>query len=200
MAEAVNHGAEAITVEMRAEVIRTIAVRGERRRGALDRPEVGSEPAATWWTATRPSRSTATSTRRPAACAPTRPGTSTWHVDGLPSTCTCTAPHAARRHDGGELHRLHDAAGRHVRRPGRRRRHPRHRSGGRLVRGTVRDGGEDGLGHRRRDAAGHGPSGDRARVRGGAATSARRCSAGRCTRRRRAAFCSCTGCGTGCAT
>ena len=46
MAEAVNHGAEAITVEMRAEVIRTIAVRGERRRGALDRLEVGSEPAS----------------------------------------------------------------------------------------------------------------------------------------------------------
>ena len=46
MAEAVNHGAEPITVEMRAEVIRTIAVRGERRRGALDRLEVGSDPAS----------------------------------------------------------------------------------------------------------------------------------------------------------
>ena len=46
MAEAVTHGAEAITVEMRAEVIRTIAVRGERRRGALDRLEVGPEPAS----------------------------------------------------------------------------------------------------------------------------------------------------------
>lgn len=41
-----TQGSEPITVEMRAEVIRTIAVRGERRRGCLDRLEVGWNPAS----------------------------------------------------------------------------------------------------------------------------------------------------------